>query len=163
MPNWAEGSLKVRGTREDIRKFLKGALQPLLPPGSEIAKFMGKEVANPSVEIKERNYGFVMESKNGFYIKGTHRAFIEENIDWWYEDKHTETLVINNFKQAWGVAAEPFATLSKEYNIDIKIYVFEQGMEFNQEVEIHKGEIIKNNEIQFKDYTWDCVFPNLGG
>ncbi|USK43555.1 hypothetical protein [Cytobacillus oceanisediminis] len=163
MPNWAEGSLKIRGTREDIIKFLKGALQPLLPPGSEIAKFMGKEVENPTAEITENESYFEMKNKNGFHIKGTHRAFIEQNIDWWFQDKHSEILVIDNFKQAWGVDAGQLAELSKVFNVDIKIHAFERGMEFNQEIEIHKGDIIKDDEIQFKDYDWDCVFPNLGG
>ncbi|MGR5995465.1 hypothetical protein ACT7C9_25025 [Bacillus cereus] len=57
----------------------------------------------------------------------------------------------------------PLATLSKEYNVDIKIYAFEKGMEFNQDVEIHKGEIIKNVEIEFDNYMWECINPNMGG
>ena len=33
-------------------------------------------------------------------------------------------------------------------------------MEFNQDVEIYKGEIIKNVEIEFDDYMWECINPN---
>ncbi len=36
-------------------------------------------------------------------------------------------------------------------------------MEFNQDVEIYKGEIIKNVEIEFDDYMWECITPNMGG
>ncbi|MEW4071696.1 hypothetical protein [Bacillus cereus] len=53
--------------------------------------------------------------------------------------------------------------MSKEYNVDIKIYIFGRGMEFNQDVEIYKGEIIKNVEIEFDDYMWECINPNIGG
>lgn len=36
-------------------------------------------------------------------------------------------------------------------------------MEFNQDVEIYKGEIIKNVEIEFDDYMWEFINPNMGG
>ncbi len=36
-------------------------------------------------------------------------------------------------------------------------------MEFNQDVEIYKGEIIKGVEIEFDDYMWECINPNIGG
>ena len=45
----------------------------------------------------------------------------------------------------------------------MKIHGFECGMEFNQVVEIVDGKIMKDEELQFKDYQWDCIFPNLGG
>lgn len=163
MPNWAEGVLKIRGTRQDIKTFLVNGLGPVPNISSTIAKLMGKEVKEPEVKINEYDYEFEMCSPNGFYIKGTSRAFIDSNINWWFEDSHLEVLTIDSFKQAWGVDATEFATISKKYNLDIKIYVFEKGMEFNQDIEIHKGEIIKNNEIKFDDYEWECLFPNLGG
>jgi len=163
MPNWAEGTLKIRGTRENIKKFLTEALSPIFSAGDSIRSLLGQEVEQPKSEIKEDEWKFEMKSPNGFHIAGTRRAFIESGIDWWFDDKHEEILVIDSFKQAWGVDPEPFAKLSKQYDIDFKIYVFERGMEFNQEVEIHSGEIITNKEIQFKDYEWECIFPNLGG
>lgn len=49
------------------------------------------------------------------------------------------------------------------YDIDIKIYAFEAGMEFNQDIEIIKGKIIKDDEIKFENYQWECIEPNLGG
>lgn len=164
MPNWAEGTLKIRGTRADIISFLKGALRPLGEPAAEIqALLSGGTAPDPEVQIEEKEYGFEMKAPRGFHVAGTRRAFVEQEIDWWFDDKHTETLVIDNFKQAWGIEPEPFRVLSEKYQVDIKIYVFECGMEFNHEVEIHKGHIIKDQEIQFDDYNWDCIMPNLGG
>ena len=46
---------------------------------------------------------------------------------------------------------------------DIKIYAFEAGMEFNQDIEIIKGKIIKDKEIKFENYQWECIEPNIGG
>lgn len=53
--------------------------------------------------------------------------------------------------------------ISKKYNVDLKIYAFEKGMEFNRDIEIHKGRIIKDNKIEFKDYEWECINPLIGG
>lgn len=62
-----------------------------------------------------------------------------------------------------GIDAEKLAEVSKKYEIDLKIYAFECGMEFNQDVEIINGEIIKNDEIKFDDYRWECINPTKGG
>jgi hypothetical protein len=163
MPNWAEGVMKIRGTRQNIRKFLVDGLKPIPNISQEIALMMGKEIEKPKVEIQEDDWDFNMKSPNGFHITGTRRAFIESPIEWFFNDSHEEVLTIDSFKQAWGVDAGPFAELSKQYDVDFKIYVFEKGMEFNQDIEIHKGEVIKDNEIKFDDYEWDCLMPNLGG
>lgn len=163
MPNWAEGILKVRGTRQDIKKFLIEGLEALPSLSGEMARMMGMEVEIPNVKIEEDEWDFNMYSPYGFYVKGTRRAFIEGHIQWYFNDSHLEVLTINSFKQAWGVDAIEFAEISKRYNIDIKIYVFECGMEFNQDIEINKGEIIKDEEIKFDDYEWECIYPNLGG
>lgn len=45
----------------------------------------------------------------------------------------------------------------------MKIYGFEKGMQFNRNVEIINGEILKDEEINFDDYKWECICPNIGG
>lgn len=162
MPNWAEGTLKIRGTRQDIQNFLENGFLAI-DTGAAILSFLGKEKEPNKIEIEKDEYEMKLSSPEGLYIKGTRRAFIESAIEWWFEDNHTEILTIDSFKQAWGVDAGEFAKISKEFNVDIKIYAFERGMEFNQDIEIHKGEIIKDEEIKFKDYSWECIFPNIGG
>ncbi|HFK1714039.1 TPA: hypothetical protein ACGXP1_001628 [Bacillus cereus] len=157
MPNWCEGTFKVRGTKEDVRKFLLEALTPI-PNG-----FFEQTPAEKVVE--EDEYEIFIKSENAFHIKGTRRNFIESNIQHYFEDdeEKLEICVLEGYKAAWGIDAAPLAALSKEYNVDIKIYAFEKGMEFNQDVEIHKGEIIKNVEIEFDNYMWECINPNMGG
>lgn len=46
----------------------------------------------------------------------------------------------------------------------LKFSLLKWGMEFTQEIEISKGEIIKNivNE-NFTNYSWDVPFSRLGG
>lgn len=163
MPNWAAGILKIRGTRKDIMNFLENGFEAI-DTVATIRGFLGTGDHKPNtISIEKDDYEMTMSSPEGMYIKGTRRAFIDGTIEWYFEDKHTEVLHIDSFKQAWGVQVQPFALISKHYDLDIKIYVFEQGMEFNQEIEIHKGEVIKNSEITFDDYQWECLMPNLGG
>lgn len=163
MANWAKGTMKIRGTRENIKKFLSESLIPCVSFADNIQEFMtGEKPKKPQVEIKEDEWEYTMECKNGFSIKGCHRNFIRE-IEWYFCDADEEILVIDDYSAAWGVDVEPLINLSKTHNIDIKIFVFERGMEFNQEVEIHKGRLIKNNNIEFDNYKWDCIFPNIGG
>lgn len=169
MPNWAEGNLKIRGSEKDIIAFLKGALVGIPDIGASMkAALHGGEIEVPEVETTEDNFNIVFSSKNGLHIQGTRRAFIEGDVDYWFsEDEDDEpkpiVFVIDNFKQAWAVHANDYAFLSLKYNIDIQINAFERGMEFNQVIEIHKGEVIKDEEILFNDYQWECILPNLGG
>jgi hypothetical protein len=156
VPNWCEGDLKVRGSKEDIINFLKGVMQPV--------DFLG---ASGEQKIVEDEFHFKIEPLNGewgFWIAGTHRHFIEsKSIDFWFEGEGEQVLVIEGFKAAWSINPEALSELSKQYNVDLRVYGFECGMQFNQEVEIHKGKIVKNSDIQFDDYDWECACPRLGG
>ncbi|MEW5567347.1 hypothetical protein [Rossellomorea marisflavi] len=162
MPNWCEGPLKVRGTREDIKRFLTEGLEAINSHAA-IHAFLGNDVTPHQVHITVDEFDMTLKAEEGFYIKGTSRAIIEGPIVYDFLDSEIETLTIECFKQAWDIQANEFAKISKMYNIDIRIYGFERGMEFNREIEIHKGEIIKNTEIAFDDYEWECPFPNMGG
>lgn len=167
MPNWAEGVIKLRGKREDIKKFLKNGLE-VENKGAMLAVILGiKDYEKEVIEITEDEYAMQLKTKGDLLIKGTRESAIKGNITWLMDDDVTEDeeeiLHIEDFKQAWGVSAEQFARISQEYNIDIKIFAYESGMEFNQEIEIIKGEIIKDIKIEFDDYKWECAFPYIGG
>lgn len=167
MPNWSEGTFKVRGKREDIINFLKNELL-----GSVQMIFGNNEEGTPTVEhkhrevtIKEDDYDFTIECKDGFFISGSRRAFIEsESICFDFYDRHTEHLEIMGFKQAWAVIPDNYTAASKKYNLDFKIFAFERGMEFTQEIEIIKGEVTKDIvKEKFEDYFWDVPFSEMGG
>ena len=149
MPNWAKGSLKLRGRSENIASALK---QMLL---------------NDTVTLEDKWDGTLLKFNNTalyFYINETRRAFIEqEQIEVWFEEKFC-IVELDNFKQAWSAIPENYQEISSEFDVDIKIFTFEMGMEFTQEIEISKGEIIKNivNE-NFTNYSWDVPFSRLGG
>jgi len=148
MPNWAEGSLKLRGKSENIASALK---QMLL---------------NDTVTLEDKWDGTLLKFNNTapyFYINGTRRAFIEQKqIEVWLEEEFC-IVELDNFKQAWSAIPENYQEVSSEFDVDIKIFTFECGMEFTQEIEISKGEIIKNVCYEYDDYQWEVPFSNLGG
>lgn len=150
MPNWCEGTLKIRGEKEDVINFLKNGITPI--------GLMG-DTAEPEIEETEY-HTMVKTEKGGFYLEGTRRGFIEESSIWYEYDR--DVLAVE-YKQAWGLDPEQLRAISEKFNIDLKIYAFEKGMEFNEHVEIHKGVIMKNEEIKFDDYDWECPCPNIGG
>ena len=68
-----------------------------------------------------------------------------------------------DFESAWNIDTDCLRIISKLYDIDFKIYAFEGGMQFNKDIEIIKGKIIKDEEIRFNNYIWECIDPELGG
>lgn len=164
MPNWCKGNLKIRGKKENIVNFLKEGT--LLLEGFWEPKKIKPDIEEiydyDEIEIKN----FDKEKRDCLYIKETRRHFIDpvENEIYIYDtDKEEQIICLENFKAAWGIDTDALRTISKRYNIDIKIYGFERGMEFNQDIEIIKGKIIKDEEIKFENYRWECINPDLGG
>lgn len=45
----------------------------------------------------------------------------------------------------------------------MRIYAFEKGMGFNQEIEITDGKITIDKYIKFNNYQWECPMPDIGG
>lgn len=148
MPNWAKGSLKLRGKCENIASALKEML------------------LNDTVTLEEEWDGDLLVFNNTapyFYINKTRRAFINQNqIEVWLEEKFC-IVELDNFQQAWSAIPENYQEISSKFDVDIKIFTFERVMEFTQEIEILKGEIIKNVVSNYDDYQWEVPFSNLGG
>lgn len=168
MPNWAEGTLKVRGTKENIVNFLKNGIlgypecsYTFEKDGVPTAKYDHREVT-----VTEEEWETDLHCEGGFYIDKTRRAFIDKECIQFYHDYEADIykLEILGFKQAWAASPENFIELSKQYELDIKIFTFEMGMEFTQEIEIINGELTKNKEQEkFDDYFQEVPFATIGG
>lgn len=148
MPNWAKGSLKLRGKSENIASALKEML-------------LSNTV---TLEVEYNGDLLIFNSKGPyFYINGTRRAFInQKQIEVWLEEEFC-TVELDNFEQAWSAIPENYQEISSKFDVDIKIFTFECGMEFTQEIEISKGKIIKIVFNEYDDYQWEVPFSNLGG
>lgn len=164
MPNWCKGTLKIRGKKEDIVNFLeKGTC--FLNDSFELKEISPEVRLNGNYELEIKNIN-KEKGMDYLYIIGTHRNFIDpikKWIDIYSFDKKEVIICLDGFKAAWGIDSVELSKISHKYNIDIKVYGFERGMEFNQDVEIIKGRIIKNQELKFENYVWECTNPEIGG
>ena len=115
MPNWAKGSLKLRGRSENIASALKEML------------------LNDTVTLEDEYDGTLLKFNNTapyFYINNTRRAFIDQKqIEVWFEEKFC-IVELDNFKQAWSAIPENYKEISSKFDVDIKIFTlgFEECM-----------------------------------
>lgn len=151
MPNWCKGSLKVRGTKASLKTFILEGLHPV--------GFLGEEREKLSLN----EYGDIY-SEETCWIENTRRGFVE-GVEVYLSDHEDDEILVVVFdsKFAWGINASELLETCIKYHVDMKIHAFETGMEFNQVIEIIDGKIVKDEELHFKDYQWDCICPKLGG
>lgn len=168
MPNWAEGSLKIRGSIKNIKRFLDEGIQ------KKKLNTFGKETDENIVSFNdwsdECGIGYEYHFVSTSHIKHTSRAFIDPEIvkngEYAYlggeSKEHINTIALS-FKQAWRAEAKSFEKISKEYGIDIAIHTFETGAEFEQDILIKDGEIVKDEIIEYDNYQFESALPMLGG
>ena len=151
MPNWSKGCLKVRGKAANVKKFVLEGLQPV--------DFFGN--ALPKLELSDLGE---VDTDKDCWIEGTTRGFVENLYAEFsfVEDDETFTATLDA-KFAWAADAEELLASCKKYSVNMKLYAFEKGMGFNQDILIVKGEIINNLTINFEDYNWECICPTVGG
>lgn len=151
MPNWSEGCLKVRGKAANVKKFVLEGLQPV--------DFFGN--ALPKLELSDLGE---VDTDKDCWIEGTTRGFVENlYADFSFvEDDETFTATLDA-KFAWAADAEELLASCKKYSVNMKLYAFEKGMGFNQDILIVDGEIRRDCRIEFEDYNWECICPTVGG
>ena len=151
MPNWAEGTIKLRGRAENIASALK--------------YMFCDNTVTVTVEEEWDGETLIFETTAPyFYINGTRRGFIETDSLEFRLCQDFLIVELQDFKQAWAAIAENYQEISSKFDVDIKIFTFEKGMKFTQEIEISKGNIIKDiRNDKFSNYEWDVPFNNLGG
>lgn len=144
MPNWCVGDLKIRGEFKNI------------------ANLLTSNIDGCTVELDE--YG-TLEVKNvrGKNINGARRVFVDnaDTVDG--IETQGGYIVVLPISAAWVLSVPEMVELSKKFNVDFRFYGFEWGQEFNQELEIIKGELTLDKCIEFENYIWECPKPYLGG
>lgn len=160
MPNWAEGYIKIRGKKENIKSFIENNIIQFLDISTTQEQYF-------KVKWEDEDYiRYDLEDAKEHemsWLKDSRRHFIVGNEIHIYNSKKDEYISAMFLKAAWAVDIDYISEISESYDIDIKIYSFEKGIEFNQDIEVHKGKIIKNKEVKFKNYMWECICPTLGG
>lgn len=151
MPFWSKGCLKVRGKAANVKKFILECVKPIDPNSNGLLK----------LELSDSGD---IESNDDCWIEGTSRGFVEKLlVDFSFaEDDETFTALLDA-KFAWAADAEELLASCQKYDVDMKLYAFEKGVGFNQDILIVDGEILRDNRIAFEDYNWECIFPTIGG
>lgn len=125
MTNWVRGALKIRGTKDNIKNFLLENLK------------------GENIEIYEDDNKLTIRSNHGFHIDGIDRGYINGDIEFYIA---TEEMIkeceIDCFNSANYIDPEPYATMSRKYDIDIVVGGIEVYGGFAQHIEIQKGKIV---------------------
>ena len=163
MANWCEGNMRLRGTKENIKKFLD----------NEIVYITGgfDNYVENKPEKEETEYEYLLSlpagSYESFYIRNTYRNFFFTNqieICWPDAEPDEEIVVcIDDFNSAWSLKEEGWADHAKKYGIDIRMFGFERGMEFSQVMTITRYGNVETRTTKYQDWYWECPFPNMGG
>lgn len=150
MPNWIEGTLKLRGKAEDLIRFVDNGIDGNVnkEDGSDyVSYYIGEDI----------------------YVNDSRRVFTDHDFYLDISKKSEKNQVVTiPIKQAWSFtpyegAEQRWIDLAKKYNLDIRLQGFECGLQFYQDVEIVNGVLVRNDEKQYADWDWECPMPRLGG
>ena len=159
MPNWCEGTLKVRGSLKHLKTFVLNALKE--------CGYAGNPPEGPLLDVYEIEQGFEAKLNRMAYLEGTSRGFVDDDQGYQFfelENKEgDQILLLRRTQFAWDINAGELQHLCTKYHVDMKITAFEQGMEFQRDVEIVKGAIVLDTTTKYSDYQWQCPRPCLGG
>lgn len=155
MPNWCQGTLKIRGDAGTIKKFMHEGLE--VYNRSED----GNMVSEPP---RYNDWGDLLNvGKYGYiYVLGTRRGFVEHILSCWDAENDEELALF--YKQAWKIESKELREIARKFKLNMRIQGFECGCEFMQDVEVDSnGNVIKDDVLTCDDYFWECPFPTLGG
>ena len=183
MPNWCCGTLRAKGPEENIKNFISKEFEVCVYGGSsESIKTVGylgdlidwKHIEDdPCVSVS-------MPDKGYLHLATPCRAFVEwddyaiDGLGWnefvYISDYKKKTLksealafVMIPIKQAWGFSPDDWLEVAGKYGIDLHLFGWECGMEFDDEIEIIDGKITKAQSISVGDWLWNSINPFLGG
>ena len=162
MANWCEGSLRIRGKKENIENFLKNEIVYTVYENNEL-------VEKPATVEEHKNSMLITQDgkDDSFYIRGTYRNFFfTYQIEvYWPEHEEDEEIVINidDFNVAWSFKEQGWPEHAEKYGIDFRMFGFEQGMEFSQVMTVTRDGSASIETKEYKNWLWECPFPNMGG
>ncbi len=135
MPNWAFGSMMLRGSEENILRFFKESFDGVVIRENE-------EDTRHIVRLGGED--------NDRHICGTDRCFVREaeievelleNCVSWGTEIEIEC--------AWDLDEDGFREISKKYNLNAAVYVDETGCAFSHYFECESGEILRNEVTDY--------------
>lgn len=178
MPNWCEGSIRFRGTTENIKDIFNYIIEETLKESErlniendKVKRDMQKLYLNQIDIIKSfiKHDAFYFINSNHIdtkiHLPYSDRGFIKLDDARFFETIDEDNMVLAiHYEQAWGFDIQTFINLANHFHVDIKALGFEAGMEVELNYEVNRnGEIINQTETEIKDYPWDSINPTFGG
>lgn len=155
MANMIAGTLKLRGTRENIEKFMSNGLgvTAIYEGNKSLSDFLINDSDEYALEYFVRD--------DSIWIKGV-AAYISEGQYYTYTHSESSILCLN-IEEKWSFHSDKWLEIANKYNLDIRLYGIERGMEFCQEVIIVGGKVEQDRQWKFNNWNWECPFPYMGG
>ena len=161
MPNWCEENLKVRGKRSKIINFIRNTLV-----GIDYC-FYEKEIpieleffrngALRSIKAEDKRYYLYFKKSKKLFPTGT----IEFDL---CDNEEDNQVLFFGIRQAWDFDVNYLKKISKVNDVDLRVVGYECGKRFTHEIEIEKGNVIKNFTQKYGDeWDWKIDDPSLGG
>ena len=177
MPNWVEGSLKLRGKYDDIMRFFEDGINVYHHKWGFEKDETIETVLDKSVWLQMdksvisgpdglRGCEICFSADEPFiYIEGTNRAFLDgDQYIYIYERKDSDAVAFMKIRQAWDFRDEDWVKITKKYNCDVRLWGSECGMCFERIVDISRdGTINKSLTKKYDDWEWEAIFPWMGG
>lgn len=173
MPNWINGTFKVRGTLTQLKAFGETEFRTQAQLDFErtnlFASLMKKDVKaeqpETDVTVEISDYEVNIQSNSGLVLNNLRRATTGDGTGYINEDEEDakHIVVFENFEAAWGLDPNDVLEMAIRHNIDVYFHGFEKGMEFEQIIEVVDGKIKQSKERRYENYQWECPFPGLGG
>ena len=155
MTHQCEGILRVRGFKENLTRFFLDDLLTM-------------RTFNEPNKLKLNDSGDVIYSDNELphccWIRRTWGGIIcfKKIPLSQFKDDDPITLYFDVYFES-EIRPIPLQMICKKYGIDLKVYIFEKNDEFEQEIEIRNGKVIKDVKITHDGDVLNNIHPTLGG
>lgn len=169
MPNWAEGNIRFRGKRENLIRFFSNELVSLI----RNSDFTIREAP---VKLQSAADGWSMKiirnegTEGNLYFRGSNRQFVDmEEFECDFEFSkgqntvEDQIVIFTGYRAAWNVDYSYFQEKAMRYRIDIRTFVWEQGMEWSSVNTWYRNGTKDEEARSYSDWLWDASMPYYGG
>ena len=152
MANCYQGILKVKGKHKNVLKLLNDKLQVWESDYFDQDKITTwNRSADDLIFVKyisciERTD----ENYINYLIERINRISIDPSNIKLEQDGNGKSCIAINYKAINYIDSEFYALISKQYNVDIKIDAFEEGLEFSRHIHVKNGKVKKDKEKYYE-------------
>lgn len=145
MANYILGSLKIRGNVDKAIEFLNSTING--------CSFYFDDDNQLQTTFLADDFGYFKDSIETKIETTEIKGFESLGIAYICFD---EVGCRRNFETKY------FLAKSQEYGLDFRYHGFESNRGVNHVIEIIGGKVIWDDEIEFRDYFWECLYPFKG-